>query len=447
MGRKQYIILIIRLCLLIGSGMVIFYSIQNHFVITSIGFVVLVVFQVYLLFEQIKTQFADIEKSIDCLLYDDYTNVLSAEKRKNVLHDKTALLYEKYRNQHLEQSSEQLIFDNIIESLSIGILILKRNPDQNIQIYKINKSFTEFLKIPKYHQWEILKDKITPLTDVLDLKDWNPVRHVVSLTVNDEMESFFLKTSVTSTYGCDYMILTLETVQQLINKKEKESWFKLMNVMSHEIINTITPISSLAGNLEALLKDDPNDPETIEELETGLHIINKRSSHLTDFVNTYRKLTELPLPKKEQINLTALISQTLALYQSKFNELNIDVQFDHSENHLLLLLDQHQIEQVFINLFSNSLHALQNVSEPRIKIELTKDKHRTQVMISDNGIGIPKDLHDKIFIPYFTTRKTGSGIGLTLTKSIMEAHGGGIHLKRDTEETVFVLAFMHTYSL
>ena len=176
MGRKQYIILIIRLCLLIGSGMVIFYSIQNHFVITSIGFVVLVVFQVYLLFEQIKTQFADIEKSIDCLLYDDYTNVLSAEKRKNVLHDKTALLYEKYRNQHLEQSSEQLIFDNIIESLSIGILILKRNPDQNIQIYKINKSFTEFLKIPKYHQWEILKDKIAPLTDVLDLKDWNPVR-------------------------------------------------------------------------------------------------------------------------------------------------------------------------------------------------------------------------------------------------------------------------------
>jgi len=446
MGRKQYIILIIRIFLLILSGMVIFYSIQNQFVITAIGFTVLVVFQVYLLMEQIKAQFADIEKSVDCLLHDDYTNILSAAKRKNQLHDKTARLYEKYRDQHLEKSSEQLIFDNIIESLSIGILILKRDAAQNIEVYKINKAFTEFLKIPKYHQWDILQGKMTPLTQVMDLKDWQPVKHVISLSVNDEQESFFLKTSVTSIYGCDYMILTLETVQQLINKKEKESWFKLMNVMSHEIINTITPISSLAGNLETLLQDDPNDPETLLELETGLSIISKRSSHLTDFVDTYRKLTELPLPVKERMNLTTLISQTLTLFQSKFKALNIEIQFDASESHLLFA-DQHQIEQVFINLFSNSIHALQNTHQPQIHLKITTDKHRTQVTISDNGSGIPKDLQDKIFIPYFTTRKNGSGIGLTLTKSIMEAHGGGIHLKRDTPKTSFVLVFMHSYHL
>lgn len=446
MGRKQYIILVIRIVLLVLSGMVIFYSIQHEFVITAIGFVILVVFQVYLLMEQIKNQFADIEKSVDCLLHDDYTNILSAEKRKNVLHDKTARLYEKYRDQHLEKSSEQLIFDNIIESLSIGILILKRDSDQNIEVYKINKAFTDFLKIPKYHQWDLLQDKIVSLTEVIDMKDWQPVKHVISLSVNDEMESFFLKTSVTSTYGCDYMILTLETVQQLINKKEKESWFKLMNVMSHEIINTITPISSLAGNLETLLKDEPHDAEMLHELETGLSIINKRSSHLTDFVDTYRKLTELPLPQKERLDLTHLIAQTLTLFQSKFNELGIEIVFDASESQMLFM-DQHQIEQVFINLFSNSLYALQNTSEPQIIIEISNDQNRTQVMISDNGSGIPKDLQDKIFIPYFTTRKNGSGIGLTLTKSIMEAHGGGIHLKRDTSKTSFVLVFMHSYHL
>ncbi|UTW66362.1 GHKL domain-containing protein [bacterium SCSIO 12643] len=439
-------ILVIRILLLMVSGMIIFYSVQNQFVITAVGFALLVVFQIYLLMEQMKSQFADIEKSVDCLLHDDYSNVLSAEKRKNVLHDKTALLYEKYRDQHLEQSSEQLIFDNIIESLSIGILILKRDQNQQIQVFKINKAFTDFLKIPKYYQWDLLQGKITALTEVIDMKDWQSIKHVISLAVNDEMESFFLKTSVTSTYGCDYMILTLETVQQLINKKEKESWFKLMNVMSHEIINTITPISSLAGNLETLLKDEPNDAETLQELETGLSIINKRSAHLTDFVDTYRKLTELPLPEKERTDLTTLISQTLTLFQSKFNELSVEIQFDDSESQMLFI-DQHQIEQVFINLFSNSLHALENTAQPQIKIEVQQDKHRTQVTISDNGSGIPKDLQDKIFIPYFTTRKTGSGIGLTLTKSIMEAHGGGIHLKRDTSDTSFVLVFMHSYHL
>jgi nitrogen fixation/metabolism regulation signal transduction histidine kinase len=441
MGIKQYITICIRVLLMILSGMIIFYSIQNHFVITAIGFSIITLFQLYLLLHHLQAQFSDIEKSVDCLLYDDYSNILSAQKRKNPLHNKTALLHEKYRNAHLEKSSEQLIFDNIIESLSIGILILKRNENNDIQVYKINKSFADFLKIPKYYQWDLLRTKIDALTQVIDVDHWKSVKHLVSLTINDEQESFFLKTSITSTYGCDYMILTLETVQQLIDKKEKESWYKLMHVMSHEIINTITPISSLAGNLEVLLQDDPHDAEMFEELSQGLRIISKRSAHLTDFVDTYRKLTELPLPQKEPCDLSRLISQTLNLFKSQFETHHIQIQFNPDQSHILSI-DQHQIEQVLINLFSNSINALQETTNPQIHIELEQDKYRTQVKITDNGIGVSKEIKDKIFIPYFTTRKSGSGIGLTLSKSIMEAHGGGIHLKQETDLTRFVLVFI-----
>ena len=149
------------------------------------------------------------------------------------------------------------------------------------------------------------------------------------------------------------MVLSLETVQQLINKKEKESWYKLMNVMSHEIINTITPISSLANSLGSLLNQNEIDDESLEELTMGLQIIKKRSQHLTNFVDTYRKLTELPLPQKEKVNLDELLSQTLQLFQEEFKNKQIELIYETQEEYILSL-DKEQIEQVFINMITNS---------------------------------------------------------------------------------------------
>lgn len=440
MGRKQYLQMTIRVFLLTLTGIVLFYSFQNQLMITLTGVSLLFIFQFYFVLSYLKQQFSDIEKSIDCLLHDDYSNVLSAEKRKNPLHNKTALLHQKYQNSNVEKSSEQLIFTNIIESLSMGILILRKNESQKIEVYKINASFTDFLKIPKYHHWDLLQQQIQPLVAVLDMENWKTCKNVVSLRINDEEENFFLKTSVTHTYEYDYMVITLETIQQLIDKKEKESWYKLMNVMSHEIINTITPISSLAGSLESLLLEEPESAETIPELTKGLNIIHKRSKHLTEFVNTYRKLTELPLPQKESLNLTLLVNQVLELYHSKFTENQVKVVFDEMYA-CHVSMDKNQIEQVLINLFSNSLNSLEETKDPRLHIALSNDSHRIQLRITDNGSGISTDIQDKVFIPYFTTRKKGSGIGLTLSKSIMEAHGGSIKFSSKPGNTLFSLVF------
>jgi signal transduction histidine kinase len=212
-----------------------------------------------------------------------------------------------------------------------------------------------------------------------------------------------------------------------------------MNVMSHEIINTITPISSLASNLDSLLKDEDPDEETLSELSQGLQIIKKRSSHLTDFVSTYRKLAELPLPDKKETNLIQLIQNTLSLFKQEFEEKKINIVFDPTIESILFI-DKKQIEQVFINLISNSLHAVKE--NPKITILLEELNNRINITFSDNGVGIPNSIKDSVFVPYFTTRKNGSGIGLTLTKSIIESHGGSIFLKPNKEETVFVLSFL-----
>ena len=439
MGKPQYIQIIVRVLLMTINGIIIFYSYINNYIINTIGFFLLLIFQLYLLIDYIKKLFNDIEKSMDCLLYDDYSNTISKEKRKNPLHNKTALLLEKHRKNSLQKSSEQLIFTNIIESLSIGILILRKDTDENIEVFQINKAFTEFLKIPKFYNWKLLKERIGKLTDFIS--KWEAIKHTVIIDVNENTENFFLKTSVTQTNEYGYLIVSLETIQQLIDKKEKEAWFKLMNVMSHEIINTITPISSLAENLDSLLQEENTDEETIEELSQGLNIIKRRSHHLTSFVDTYRKLAELPLPQKKEINLTDLVQNTLLLFEQEFNQKNIEIDFKITDSYLIDA-DKQQIEQVIINLISNCLYAFEGIEKPIITIDISSDKKRTHLSISDNGIGISEEIKDNIFIPYFTTRKDGSGIGLTLSKSIIEAHNGTIQFNSISGKTTFTLTYI-----
>ncbi len=312
MKTTAYFQTLIRLILIIVNAYLLFYVFKQDFTISIIVLFVLICFQIGLFLDYMNGLFQDVEKYLDCLLHEDYSVTIPAYKRKNTLFKKAASLIERQRVKSSQQSSEQLIFSNIIESLAIGILILRKNTHQNIEVYQINNAFTNFLNIPKYYNWDLLKQKITPLFDIIE--DWKHIRHVITLNINQNKEEFFLKTSVTQTSNYQYLVISLETIQQLIDKKEKEAWYKLMNVMSHEIINTITPISSLAENLESLLQETP-DEETLLELSQGLGIIKKRSHHLNSFVDTYRKLAELPLPDKKTINLTLLVENTLKLFE------------------------------------------------------------------------------------------------------------------------------------
>ncbi|WP_299671767.1 HAMP domain-containing sensor histidine kinase [uncultured Polaribacter sp.] len=439
MGKSQYIQVIIRLLLLIVNGVVIIYSFKKGFIVNTIGFSLFLLFQFFLFTEYIKKGFTDIEKSIDCLLFDDYSNTISAEKRKNPLHNKTALLLEKHRKQSLLKSSEQLIFTNIIESLGIGILILKKDATGEISVFQINKAFVNFLKIPKFYNWNLLQTKIGELSNFII--DWKEIRNTISLKINEQKENFFLKTAVTQTNDSEYLVVSLETIQQLIEKKEKEAWYKLMNVMSHEIINTITPISSLAENLSSLLQEEHTDEDTIEELSQGLRIIKRRSQHLTSFVDSYRKLAELPMPNKKEIELTKTIQTTLSLFKQDFIDKSIHLIFKNDTSHAILA-DKQQIEQILINLISNCMYALEGVKNPTIQISVVKENNRLHLEITDNGMGISDEIKENIFVPYFTTRKNGSGIGLTLTKSIMEAHKGVINFNSKKGKTSFTITFL-----
>lgn len=440
MGKQHYINICIRLFLFLLNGLGIVLAFQNQFLLSGWGLSLFLCLQIFLFIDYLNGQFLDIEKSIDCLLYDDFSNTIPEHKKKYTLHRKMSKLLDIYRKKNLQETSDKLIFTNIIESLSIGVLILKKDENNIVEVFQQNSAFLNILHIPKYMNWELLQPKLQALDPFINPNTWESRKHTVSLHIKNQEENFFLKTSYTQTASFEYLILTLETIQQLIEKKEKESWYKLMNVMSHEIINTITPISSLAENLGLLIQEPTLDADTISELSQGLKIINKRSTHLNNFVNTYRKLTELPQPQKANMNLTELVNHTLKLLDSELKENDISYTFQADQSYYIYA-DKSQIEQVLINLLSNAVNALNQTAQPKISLCIYQEGHRIFLEISDNGHGISDEIKANIFIPYFTTRKDGSGIGLTLSKNILNAHNSFLILDSEAADTTFKISF------
>ena len=230
-----------------------------------------------------------------------------------------------------------------------------------------------------------------------------------------------------------------------------EAWQKLVRVLTHEIMNSIAPISSLSSTIELMINeydtksDDAPclDKEAVAEIQQALQTINKRSTGLMNFVETYRNLTKIPKPNFSLLNMKELVENVVTLMKKEIEEKEIKLEYCIEPETIELQADEQMISQVLINLINNSIHALEGRKNPMITIKGYYNRRgRPTIQILDNGQGILKDVIDKIFIPFFTTKRSGSGIGLSLSRQILRLHGGTITAKSDPDkETVFSLTF------
>ena len=213
-----------------------------------------------------------------------------------------------------------------------------------------------------------------------------------------------------------------------------------MKVISHELLNTLTPVNSLIQNLEYLAQQDELNKDDQDEMKGSLQIINSKSQQLLHFIDSYRQVAELPKPKKTLFNLKTTIENVLQIFGSEFKSKNIKTFLNISD--INLNADEKMVERVLVNLLTNSMHALSHSEKKEISIETQYLNNRTVIKIQDSGEGINDKIQDKIFLPFFTTRQNGSGIGLTLAKSIMEAHNGYIVYRNLEGGSVFEVWFV-----
>ena len=246
-----------------------------------------------------------------------------------------------------------------------------------------------------------------------------------------------------------YKLVAFQNVSEALDETESKAWQKLLNVMTHEIMNSVAPISSLADTLKNRLKSPEiaNSPVSsqLEDLELGIDTIKRRSEGLLKFTESYRNLNKITKLDLTKILVRNLFETLNSLMRPTLEKKHIDLEIILRDPTLSIEADLNLIEQVMINLMVNAVEAVKDREEPRLTLAAEVQNNKILVKVVDNGLGMPPELLDKIFIPFFSTRKSGSGIGLSLCKQIMLLHKGNIQVQStDGVGSAFILQFSTT---
>lgn len=389
----------------------------------------------------LNQKIAETEKIITSIRRKDFT-LFPKEDDTNELKNEAVKLYYQAKNENTQLTSFKLLYENILAKQEIGFLILNKTTTKNDwNVFFCNPAFLNILQVPKYNDWEFYKEKSPNFYDLIESTNYRDSQEFIDISVKESSkQSFSIRTTRIESPDQIFCVVSLESVQKIIDKKEKLAWNNLMKVISHELLNTLTPVNSLIQNLEYLAQQNELNKDDQDEMKGSLQIINSKSQQLLHFIDSYRQVAELPKPKKSLFNLKTTIENVLQIFGSEFKSKNIKTFLNISD--INLNADEKMVERVLVNLLTNSMHALSHSEKKEISIETQYLNNRTVIKIQDSGEGINDKIQEKIFLPFFTTRQNGSGIGLTLAKSIMEAHNGYIVYRNLEGGSVFEVWFV-----
>jgi signal transduction histidine kinase len=304
----------------------------------------------------------------------------------------------------------------------------------------MNESLKKMLQLPYLKTIHSLAKRDKALFD--EIYQLKPGENKIAVA-HLEKSSFKVLLSATAfqTDGQKYKLVAFQNVNEALDETESKAWQKLLSVMTHEIMNSVAPISSLAETLKNRLSS--NDENTIEDLELGIDTIKRRSEGLLKFAETYRNLNKITTLSLQKIYIREMFLNLRRLMQPTFEQKEIEFEIVLKDPNLQMNADPSLLEQVLINLVVNAIEAVKG--KKGAKIVLSADQiHNQKILlkVADNGQGMPEEVVDKIFIPFFSTKKNGSGIGLSLCKQIVLLHRGNIQVQSvESKGTVFSLQF------
>lgn len=388
----------------------------------------------------VKNRLLFYDRTLLSILKNDFTTNFPEENKKDNFKN-LYLLYDTLKVQQQELTSKELIYQSILNSIDTAALILeKENEEWNI--FLMNDCFSSLFKVPKISHWNYLRNYLPSLCNEIEKIGFTELKSAISIKIEDQdLQTFILQTSLTKTYNKEYFIILLDSIQRVIEKKEKEAWINLMKIISHELMNSLTPIRALSQNLLQIVDQEKLEEDDFDDIKSSISTIINRSDHLQVFVENYRKLAMLPTPTKKMTPINTLFEDCLRIMNPVLKAENIEL-VNEINSSRSILIDKNQMEQVIINLITNSIYALKDREEKRMFLSSYTEDNRFFIIISDNGKGIDPEIREKVFLPFFTTRKDGAGIGLTLSKNIIEAHGGYLSYQTENDKTDFIICLI-----
>lgn len=415
----------------------------------AIAFLFITLFQVRLLVKIIESSNNNMASFLDAIKFDDLSSTFktdSADPAIQRLHQEMNEAIVKLRYSRQERDSEYLFYKNIVLHVGIGLIIFKEETGK-IEIF--NSAARRLLKINRAETVHDLAEVSETLVNVFTRLRTGG-RELLRLKVGEDFIQLSVYAIELTLRGENLKLISIQNIQSELEEKEMEAWQNLVRVLTHEIMNSVTPISSLAGIVEDEIKihlrdneEKPLQKDQLADIHLSLQTISKRSEGLIHFVKEFRSLTHIPKPKPEIIRVSTLFDEVAMLHKKELSEKNIRLECDVEPADISINADKIMIEQVLINLFKNAIQAFDDGGDKLITLRAYhNEKMRPVISVKDNGTGIDPEALEKIFIPFFTTKKTGSGIGLSLSRQIMRQHQGSLTVKSTVGEgTEFKMRF------
>jgi two-component system nitrogen regulation sensor histidine kinase NtrY len=384
---------------------------------------------------------------LDSIRFTDFSSSFTSDSKMGGSFREVNLAFnevmEVFKQTRAEKEEQMLFLQVIVQHINTGIISF--NTEGKIGI--INNAAKHLLQIPQFRD---IKDlgKLSPklLKEVIEMKPGQRISFKVNTNLHLIAQSAALKMG-----GKSWILLSLQNINAELQSNELEAWQNLTKVLRHEIMNSITPISSLVESLRTILDEDSYvqqegfliKKDGFQDIQEGLDTIANRSRGLVTFVNAYRDYTNIPEPKKELVQVRNLFENVTGLMREELKSNQIDIQTELVPGELEVLCDPDQISMILINLIKNACESIQNQADRTICLRaLGQGDMGTIIQVEDHGPGIIPEALERIFVPFYTTKKTGSGIGLAISRQIMNLHRGSLQvISVPGVKTVFTMSF------
>ncbi|MEN6312428.1 MAG: ATP-binding protein [Acidobacteriota bacterium] len=410
---------------------------------------VLSLYQLYALIRYVERTNRDLARFFQSISYEDYSQGYKDEglgrsfsELRSVLADVTRML----QKTRTEKEEHAQYLQTVVQHVGIGLIVFQ--PDGSVEL--VNNAAKQLLHVA----WLKSVTELETLSeDLVETLFHLAPKEKAFVKIEKEKETLVLSLYATEfkLHGREFKLVSLQNIHRELEEKEMEAWQKLIRVITHEIMNSVTPISTLASTIKDLAVDAPpvlaaesgEEAEVKRDIRQAALTIEKRSQGLLHFVDAFRSLTLLPKPKPQFFPLKELLDRVGRLMTANLEGKDIRFSIEVEPATLELNADAELIEQVLINLLLNALQAVEGRPGAEIRMKgLLNERGRVIVQVIDNGPGIPPENLEKIFIPFYTTKRGGSGIGLSLARQIMRLHKGMIHAHSEPgAPTVFTLTF------
>jgi nitrogen fixation/metabolism regulation signal transduction histidine kinase len=425
------------------------------------GFMVLIILQVISLIRYVNQTNYSLVRFLEALKNEDYSVYFSPSKKGDsfaeVFKDFNTIIGIFKRNK-IEKEVQYKHFQQILEHVNLGIISihkedLDKEKSEN-EILFLNKAASDLLNQPRHKYWHRFARQVPWFADEIR-KLSNGGKKLLEALNDSQQKQFSLEVINIRFLETSYLVITFQDIHSEIEQKEMEAWHNVIRVLAHEMLNSFTPVSSLAATIKSMTEDEKNkvlsienvDDETIKDINLAAATIHRRSEGLLDFVKDYRTISNVPVPQLKTTNIKSFLTGIQQLMNPVLDEHNITLKVGLIPSKANINIDTKLLEQVFINIIQNSIYALENTIDPIISIACEVKDTQTIISVTDNGRGIEEEILSQIFVPFYTTRKDGSGIGLSLSKRIMNQHKGNLLVNSEPGVyTTFLMVFQNEWT-